>query len=259
METQNTSQNCLNEAYNDQLKMIDIIKIKLLNNRFLEIQPNCNFSTSKYGIDFENPFITEFSKNTYKDANDAKFALVEYCTPKNCNKNYFKMKIENNGIYKKIENLRKNNIFLNGELNIHDFQKCHNSEENSYIFITITNGFEKITDIDFNKLKILSKELDINNKTGIYFLDNTSIFDDFVISNNKYVVYNDDFNEKTYDDFGQADSCAMYGLFMLHNTNSAENTKLINLYEKRYDNLTPLQKNNFKLNFNKLYELITQL
>jgi hypothetical protein len=61
MGTQNTSQNCLNEAYNDQLKMIDefdkqTIKIKLFeDNKFLEIQPNCNFDNSQMKIDFEKP------------------------------------------------------------------------------------------------------------------------------------------------------------------------------------------------------------
>jgi len=254
METQNTSQNCLNEAYDDQLKMIDIIKIKLSNDEFLEIQPNCNFSTSNYGIDFEHPFKTEFSKNTYKYANDAKFALVDYCKKQECNDDYFKMKLKNDGIYKKIENLRKNNIVFNGYLKIHDFQKCHNSEENSYIFITITNEFKKITDIDFNKLQILSQKLDNNNEKDIYFLDNNSKIDDFVISNNEYVVYNEDFDIKTYADFGRADSCAMYGLFMLHNTNRPEKRKLKSLYEKRFNNLTPLQKDNFKKIFNKNFK-----
>jgi hypothetical protein len=129
------------------------------------------------------------------------------------------------------------------------------------IYKGIFEFFKNNTLIDFNKLKILSENLDNNNKNGIYFFNKKSEITDIIIdqTTNEYNVYIEDFYTKQLDDFGLADSCAMYGLFMLHNTNSEETKKLKPLYEKRFNNLTPLQKDNFKLNFNKLYKLSAYL
>ena len=143
----------------------------------------------------------------------------------------------------------KNSIFLRGYLNIHDFKKCYNIEQKSWIFITITDEFEKITDFNINKLKELSKNLDSNNEEGIYFFDEISDINEFVISNNNYVVYIEDFDIKSYADFGLADSCAMYSLIIKSSTDNAIKAELEDLYKTCFEKLTLDQQDNlFSIN-----------
>jgi hypothetical protein len=105
------TQNCLNEAYEDQLKMITI-GIKLFDNNYLYIQPDCDFDNSQMKIDFETPFKTKISNNTYKDENNDAFALVQYCTQETCSNEYYHSKINNICIKKKLDNLNANRIFF---------------------------------------------------------------------------------------------------------------------------------------------------
>ena len=172
----NKSQNCLNEAYDDQLKMIvefdkQTIKIKLFEDgKFLEIQPNCKFNTSSYGIDFEHPSDINF-ENTSMYFGNGNTALVTYCNDNECSNKYFdKLINKGNLLFNKLNT--KKYKFLVGYGKLIDFQKCQNTT-NNWIFITIYKGifkfFENNTLIDFNKLQTLSIKLDKNNVNGIYF------------------------------------------------------------------------------------------
>ena len=256
----NKSQNCLNEAYDDQLKMIvefdkQTIKIKLFEDgKFLEIQPNCKFNTSSYGIDFEHPSDINF-ENTSMYFGNGNTALVTYCNDNECSENYFdKLIKKGNLLFNKLNT--KNYEFLVGYGKLIDFQKCQNTT-NNWIFITIYKGifkfFENNTLIDFNKLQTLSIKLDKNNVNGIYFFNKKSEITDIIIdqTTNEYNVYIEDFYEKEYADFGLADSCAMYGLVYkyLKKNNLEERKTFEDLYNTCYNNLTFIQKNNFKTVF----------
>ena len=256
----NKSQNCLNEAYDDQLKMIvefdkQTIKIKLFEDgKFLEIQPNCKFNTSSYGIDFEHPSDINF-ENTSMYFGNGNTALVTYCNDNECSNKYFdKLINKGNLLFNKLNT--KKYKFLVGYGKLIDFQKCQNTT-NNWIFIMIYKGifkfFENNTLIDFNieNLKALSIKLDKNNINGIYFFNKESEITDIIIdqTTNEYNVYIEDFYTKQPDEFGLADSCAMYNLFMLHNTNENEKKKLKLLFEKRYNNLSQEQKKNFETVF----------
>ena len=258
----NKSQNCLNEAYDDQLKMIvefdkQTIKIKLFEDgKFLEIQPNCKFNTSSYGIDFEHPSDINF-ENTSMYFGNGNTALVTYCNDNECSEKYFdKLIKKGNLLFNKLNT--KKYEFLVGYGKLIDFQKCQNTT-NNWIFIMIYKGifkfFENNTLIDFNieNLKALSIKLDKNNINGIYFFNKESEITDIIIdqTTNEYNVYIEDFYEKEYADFGLADSCAMYGLVYkyLKKNNLEERKTFEDLYNTCYNNLTFIQKNNFKTVF----------
>jgi len=258
---ENASQNCLNEAYTDQLKMVElfenlILKIKLNDGTILNIQPTCNFDNNQFNIDFSNPLKTKLANVEYKSSNDTATALVDYCKDNECDDNFYKNKINNEGIYNKLNALMEKKIFLNGELNIHNFYKCHNEEQNSWVFITLTSNFKplkRIQNIDFNKLEILSNQLNNNNIKNIYFFNKNIEILDFVISNNYYVVYIEDFDEKEYNDYGLADSCAMYKILSLHDKyDSTVKAQLDDLYLTCYNKLTDKQKENFEIEFKAL-------
>jgi hypothetical protein len=162
-------------------------------------------------------------------------------------------------IYDKLNTLMENKIFLSGYLNIYNFKKCYNKEQNSWIFITITEMFKPLSKInnyiDINKLKILSNQLNDNNTKDIYFFNKNINIDDFVISSNNdnYLVYIEDFDKKAYNDFGIADSCAMYKILSLHNGYDRNIKRELNgLYLTCYNKLTDKQKQIFDKDYGAL-------
>jgi hypothetical protein len=243
---------CLDQAYIEQMIIsngaVFVIKIKLLNNSYLDLVPNCEFNNKDYKFDFQTPIDTLF-ENIYKYNGIEKTALLSFNLDEHIN-------------------IKEQQDNLKGILFLEDLFWCENTDENKKIQLEIYNKFQFLYENNGDFLTIESNyndfltKLNNNNSKGFYLFNNQFNYREFVveITNNNFAVIFNIFLKKEFNNYGNADSLVFLSIMHKKSKKLNLNNNIINYLKKTieqyYNELNENQLNNFKIDFSKLNDYI---
>ena len=252
---------CLHQAYKDQMFVsngaVFVIKIKLLDNSYFDLWPNCEFNNKDYKIDFQTPIDTLF-ENVYKYNGIIKTALLSL--DEDINKNNLKNNL--------LINIKEQQNNLKGIIFLEDLFWCENTDENKKIQLEIYNKFQFLYENNGDFLtnqfnyNIFIQKLNDNNYKEFYLFNNKFSDRNFVveITNNNFAVIFNIFLKKEFNNYGNVDSLVFLSIMHKRSKKLNLNDNIINYLketiEQYYKELNENQLNNFKIDFEKLNDYI---
>ena len=254
---------CLHQAYIDQMVVsngaVFVINIKLSDNSYLDLMPNCEYNNSDYKIDFQTPIESPF-ENVYKYNGIEKTVLLSL-DEDNSQENLNVILLNNNQA--------KTNQ-LEGILFLEDIFWCENTGENKNIQLEVYNNFQFLNEIDLNGdfITIESNysnfltKLNNNNLKGFYLFDNEKTMnnDNFVINNNNFTVIINTLKNKKNSDYGNFDSFVFLSIMLKNSKKLKLKDNIINYLkntiQQYYQKFSNEQKEYFRNNFSELSDLI---